>query len=142
MDNTTALKTLRLEPGASRSEIIAAYARLARRYPLAQFPDRHTRLLDAKQTLLQPEAVFKEILHHDRIELAWLSEALSAGEDADIQQMTINQLLAGLMRRPLREHAEAQVGRNTMLPGHALAQLLEEMGPEGLENLLRRFDPD
>lgn len=140
MDNATAFKTLRLEPGAGRSDILTAYARLARRYPLAQFPERHTRLLEAKQTLLNPEAVFKNILFDSQVELAWLSEALTHRQATNVQEMPISQLLAELMRRPIKEYAESQINYRAMSPDKAIEQMLDELGPAGLERLLGEFD--
>lgn len=139
MDNATALKTLRLEPGADRSAILTAYARLARRYPLAQFPERHTRLLEAKETLLNPEAVFKNILFDNQVELAWLSGALTGRRVTQVQDMPTSQLLAELMRRPIKEYTESQIKYGARSPDQMIEELLDELGSEGLEKLLGEF---
>lgn len=139
MDNATALKTLRLEPGAGRSDILTAYTRLARRYPLAQFPERHTRLLEAKQTLLNPEAVFKHILFDNPVELAWLGDALGPQRATQAQEMPVSQLLAELMRRPLRQYAESQATFRDRSSDNAIEQMLEELGAGDLENLFDKL---
>lgn len=90
MDRDTALGVLRLAADAQPEAIIAAYSRLARRYPSQQFPERHAQILEAKTALLNPELAFRAILFDEQIDVHWLNRyddqaPQPAGHDASLQ---------------------------------------------------------
>jgi hypothetical protein len=90
MDRETALDTLRLSANASHADIVAAFSRLARRYPLQQFAERHTRLLEAKSALLSPELAFKDMLFEENIDLNWLNR-YTTGDGARLETATADE---------------------------------------------------
>ncbi|MFT5084196.1 MAG: hypothetical protein ACI9Y1_002249 [Lentisphaeria bacterium] len=92
MNREAALSTLRLTAQASHADIVAAYNRLARRYPLQKFPERHTRILEAKTALLSPESAFKEMLFAEAIDLNWLNPYSSKGEKGNIQHLLMRHI--------------------------------------------------
>jgi len=142
MDRETALNTLRLSAHASRADIIDSYARLARRYPLQQFPERHTRLLEAKTALLSPESAFKDMLFEEIIDLHWLNRYSSKGEtnqsSASVDGPHPKQCLEALFRPILKMGLDLFPVNDSMTE---FAQLLDEISPEGLQDLIESFLP-
>lgn len=144
MDRQTALTTLRLSAQADRRDIITAYTRLARRYPLQQFPERHAQLLEAKTALLNPELGFKEMLFEENVDLGWLNHYAAKKETSPDTTHTnkiadSKQLLAALFRPHLKK------GLNLLaVPASGadakFAQALGEIGPEDLEEFMKRFN--
>ena len=143
IDRQAALTTLRLTEGASRADIIAAYSRLARRYPLQQFPERHTRLLEAKTLLLSPELAFKNILFEEQIDLSWLNP-YSIDEDkanknpTDSDQNPLQTCLQALFR-PHFKKGSMLFPMNEVHMEKTLSRLFDELGPKGLEELMGGF---
>lgn len=141
MDRTTALEALRLADQASRTEIVTAYNRLARRYPLQQFPARHTRLLEAKTALLNPELVFKDLLFEETIDLGWLnrypSEATVSKDAVPAEPSGPKQCLEALFRPHFKKSVDLFSVDSGMPEG--FARILEEIGPDGLQELMERF---
>jgi hypothetical protein len=145
MDRETALNTLRLPADADHSQIVSAYSRLARRYPLQQFPERHTRLLQAKTLLLNPETAFKEILTEDRVNLSWLnryattgmanSGAVVASAEPDPKQC---------LEAMLRPHLISNADSFSKTPGldDELERMIEELGIEGIQGLIDKIGFD
>lgn len=141
MNQTTALEALRLKDQASRTEIVTAYNRLARRYPLQQFPERHTRLLEAKTALLNPELGFKDLLFEETIDLSWLNRYAAeptASKDTPVGQSSgPKQCLDALFRSHFKKSVDlfsVDVG----MP-EDFARILEEIGPDNLQELMERF---
>ena len=139
IDRKTALDTLRLPANAGRSEIVVAYNRLARRYPLQQFPERHTRLLQAKTVLLNPETAFKAMLMEETIDLSWLNrystqrtdngETASAGLSANPKQC-----LEAMFRPQLKKGVD--LFPEAFGLDNEFAQMIKALGPEGLQGLI------
>jgi hypothetical protein len=102
MDRNTALKTLRLLGEPQKREILTAYTRLARRFPIQQFPERHKRLLQAKEVLLSPEYGFQEVLFEQKVCVDWCQLPTQAVPEAD--QMVMHSL-AALVRPLLQSEA-------------------------------------
>ena len=96
MNRARALEVLRLGSAATEADIIAAYNRLARRYPMQQFPERHSDLLQAKTCLLQPELAFNHILHEETLELSWLNQYLKMPQTEAAEGPVINELQQGV----------------------------------------------
>ena len=143
MDRETALGTLRLSANASHDDVVTAFSRLARRYPLQQFAERHTRLLEAKTALLSPELAFKDMLFEETIDLNWLNRYTTRNEadqeTASADKSNPKQCLEALLRTHLKK------GR-TLFPmdaamGNDFAEILDELGPEGLRKLIDNFGP-
>lgn len=141
MDRETALGILRLSANASHADIVTAFSRLARRYPLQQFTERHTRLLEAKTALLNPELAFKDMLFRETIDLNWLNRyTIGDGVSQDTAPAdgpNPNQCLEALLRPHLKKGVNlfpmgATLGRN-------LSQVLDELGPEALRDLIENF---
>ncbi len=142
MDRTTALNTLRLATDASHSDIIAAYNRLARRYPLQQFPKRHTQLLDAKTALLSPDNAYKAMLFEDTLDLSWLNtytpqvdaNQTTTASDAPV---TPKQCLEALCRQHFKR------GPDLFAPDEELdadfVRLLNELGPDGIQEIINNM---
>ncbi|MEE8056623.1 MAG: hypothetical protein V3T17_02125 [Pseudomonadales bacterium] len=148
MDRETALNTLRLPANASRSAIVAAYSRLARRYPLQQFPERHTRLLQAKTVLLNPEKAFKAILMEETIDLSWLNpysnkESQGADSDETVPADLLSspkQCLEALFRPHLKKGVD--LFPNAVGFEDECAQIIKALGPGGIEKLINGFPFD
>lgn len=142
MDRETALDTLRLSTNASHADIVAAFSRLARRYPLQQFAERHTRLLEAKAALLSPELAFKDMLFEENIDLNWLNR-YTTGDGARLETATADepsprQCLEALFRPHLKNgftffHMDTSMEND-------FAKILDELGPEALQDLIDNFD--
>ena len=132
MDRETALSTLRLSADASRTDILTAFSRLARRYPLQQFPERHARLLEAKTALLSPELVVKNILFEDRVDVAWLNRYPKEGQS--------NEAAARAEHKPMQLQIEAMFRPHlkrglSLFPvgtsfGQEVNRLFDELGPD------------
>ena len=107
MDRETALTVLRLDDNPDESRIVAAYARLTRRYPRNQFPERYERLLQAKERLLNPPLGFKEILF-DAVAppLAWLPSGEPSVEAEEEERLAYR--LGCILRQAILKHREAQ----------------------------------
>ena len=145
MDRETALNTLRLPADADHSQIVSAYSRLARRYPLQQFPERHTRLLQAKTLLLNPQTAFKDILTEDTVNLSWLnryattgmanSEAVVASAEPDPKQC-----LEAMLRPHLISNADSF--SKTLGLDDELERMIEELGIEGIQGLIDKIGFD
>ena len=142
MDRETALNTLRLAADASHTDVIAAYSRLARRYPLQQFPERHARLLEAKTALLSPELAFRDMLFDEQIDMSWLNRYSSQDESnqnpVSADESRLQPCLETLFRPHLRKGTALFPMSTHMLDG--LGQLLDELGPDGLEELIEKLD--
>lgn len=142
MDKATALSTLKLPPSATRSDILAAFTRLARRYPLQQFPERHTRLLEAKKMLLNPEAGVKEILFGSEVDMSWLNHYICEQDVRDASATEDAHALHACVEALCRPHL--QKGRMLCpLPvdfPQELDELLAGLGPEGVMELLNKFN--
>lgn len=142
MDRETALGILRLSANASHADIVTAFSRLARRYPLQQFTEGHTRLLEAKTALISPELAFKDMLFKETIDLNWLNRYTTgdgANQDtASDDEPNPKQCLEALFRPHLKK------GRSLFPVGAAiggsLSQILDELGPKGLRDLIENFD--
>ncbi|MFT5083320.1 MAG: hypothetical protein ACI9Y1_001362 [Lentisphaeria bacterium] len=141
MNREAALNTLRLTAQASHADIVAAYNRLARRYPLQQFPARHTGILEAKTALLSPESAFKEMLFAETIDLNWLnSYSINSEKGQDttsIDEAHSKQCLETLFRPHLKKGCDLfppSVGMET-----EFFQMLNELGPEGLQDFMEYF---
>lgn len=140
MDKETALGTLRLSTDESRTDIIAAYDRLARRYPLQQFSERHARLLEAKTILLSPELAFKNILLEEHIDMKWLNRYSSRDESSQLasaDQNTLPLCLEALCRSHLKK-GFSLFPIDASMEGE-FAQLFDELGPDGLQELIEGF---
>jgi hypothetical protein len=142
MDRETALDTLRLSANASHADIVAAFSRLARRYPLQQFAERHTRLLEAKSALLSPELAFKDMLFEENIDLNWLNR-YTTGDGARLEIATADepsprQCLEALFR-PHLKNGFTFFPMDTSMEND-FAEILDELGPEALQELIDNFD--
>jgi hypothetical protein len=147
MDRETALNTLRLPANADHSQIVSAYNRLARRYPLQQFPDRHTRLLQAKTLLLNPETAFKDILTEDTVNLSWLNRYAtnglsSSGPAVANAEPDPKRCLEALLRPHLISNSDnfARIGAFDF--DGELARMIEELGIEGVQGLIDKVGFD
>ena len=147
MDRETALNTLRLPANADHSQIVSAYGRLARRYPLQQFPERHTRLLQAKTLLLNPETAFKEILTEDTVNLSWLNryatrETTSSGSEVARAEPDPKQCLEAMLRPHLMSNADSFSRTGAFDFDDELARMVEELGLEGIQGLIDKIGFD
>jgi len=131
MDRPTALSTLRLSGEPERQAIITAYTQLARRYPMHQFPERHSRLLQAREILLNPEMRFRDILFGDEVDVDWYQppEQITTGQGRSLQQ-SLTAILRPIMRSVTQPLPEQE------LPPF-LQDMLEELGPDELARLIR-----
>jgi len=131
MDRSTALSTLRLSGEPERQAIINAYTRLARRYPMHQFPERHSHLLQAKEILLNPEMRFKDILFGDEVNVDWYQppEQITIGQGSSLQQ-SLTAILRPVMQSVTQPSSELE-------PLSFLQDMLEELGPDELARLIR-----
>jgi hypothetical protein len=148
IDRETALNTLRLSAQANRADIVTAYSRLARRYPLQQFPERHTRLLEAKTALLSPELGFRDMLFEEAVDLSWLNrypteektnqDTVPVGTSPVSTPPHPKQFLEALFRPHLKKNLEL----SSMDAGmeDELAQILDDLGGEGLQELIERLN--
>ena len=141
MDRETALSTLRLSTDASRTDIVTAYSRLARRYPLQQFPERHARLLEAKTALLSPELAVKNILLEEHIDMGWLNryskESKSNKKTTSVDQNPMQLCIEAIFRPHLKKGALLFPVDTPLEEG--FNQLLNEIGPDGLLELIENF---
>ena len=142
MDRETALATLRLSANASPADIVTAFSRLARRYPLQQFAERHSRLLEAKTALLSPELMFKEMLFEETIDLSWLNR-YTTGDGASLETASADepnpkQCLEALFRPHLKKGLTLFPMDTAM--ENDFTEILDELGPEGLQELIDNFD--
>ena len=149
MDREAALNTLRLPANADYSQIVSAYSRLARRYPLQQFPERHTRLLQAKTLLLNPETAFKDILTEDTVNLSWLNryatratarDTADSGPAVASTEPDPRQCLEALLRPHLISKADSF--SRTVEFEDELEQMIEELGLEGIQGLIDKIGFD
>jgi hypothetical protein len=149
MDRETALNTLRLPADADHSQIVSAYGRLARRYPLQQFPERHTRLLQAKTLLLNPETAFKDILTEDTVNLSWLNR-YATGETANSgravesasAEPNLKQCLEAMLRPHLISNADSFSRTGVFDFGDELGRMVEELGIEGIQGFIDKIGFD
>jgi hypothetical protein len=142
MDRETALGILRLSANASHADIVTAFSRLARRYPLEQFTERHSQLLEAKTALLSPELAFKDMLFKETIDLNWLNRyTVGDGVNQDpapADGQNPKQCLEALLRPHLKKGISLFPIDATMEEN--LSQILDEFGPEGLREMIENFD--
>ena len=108
IDREAALKALRLDAEATREQIVGAYNKLARRYPLQQFPDRHSKILQAKAALLNPEQAFKMILQQDSVDLRWLNRYSKQNSNDSIARdkgaIDVKDCLSAMMRPSIKNN--------------------------------------
>lgn len=130
MDKSTALSTLRLSGEPERQAIITAYTRLARRYPMHQFPERHSRLLQAKEALLNPEMRFRDILFENKADIDWYQppEQTTTGQGSSLQQ-SLTAILRPVMRSVTQPSPELD-------PLSFLQDMMEQLGPDELAKLI------
>ena len=130
MDKSTALSTLRLSGEPERQAIITAYTRLARRYPMHQFPERHSRLLQAKEALLNPEMRFRDILFENEADIDWYQppEQTTTGQGNSLQQ-SLTAILRPIMRSVTQPSPELD-------PLSFLQDMMEQLGPDELAKLI------
>ena len=143
MDRETALTTLRLSKAPEPSEIISAYNRLARRYPLQQFPERHTRLNEAKSALLNPEIGFKGILTEEDLDLSWLDKhsTTPATEKPGPKEALSNprQSVEVLMRPHFQEGADLLLQTFRDENPMELDPLIDDMDPNELRRMINQL---
>lgn len=141
MDRETALSTLRLSTDATHADILTAFSRLARRYPLQQFPKRHTSLLEAKSVLLNPELAFRNVLFDEHIDLGWLNRYSKKDESnksiTSADQDPIQFCMEAIFRPHLKQ-GSLLFPINTPLEKN-LSRLLDEIGPDNLRELIESF---
>ena len=147
MDRETALNTLRLPADADHSQIVSAYSRLARRYPLQQFPERHTRLLQAKTLLLNPQTAFKDILTEDTVNLNWLNryaagETANSGPEVASAEPAPRQCLEAMLRPHLISNADSLSRTGAFDFDDELKQMIEDIGLEGIQGLIDKIGFD
>ena len=147
MDREAALNTLRLPANADYSQIVSAYSRLARRYPLQQFPERHTRLLQAKTLLRNPETAFKDILTEDTVNLSWLNryatmETANSGPEVARAEPDTKQCLEAMLRPHLLSNADSFSRAGAFDFDDELARVIEELGLEGVKGLIDKIGFD
>jgi hypothetical protein len=82
MDTQTARTALGVTDTATDADIIKAYTRLTRRYPMQQFPERHQELLEAKDALMQSDRVWQDILFSSQVSLPWLQAHVPSQSNA------------------------------------------------------------
>ncbi len=133
MDKNTALSTLRLSEEPERQAIITAYTRLARRYPMHQFPERHSCLLQAKEVLLNPETRFRDILFEDEVDIDWYQppDPATTGQGSSLQQS-----LAAILRPVIRTTAESSSELGSL---SFLQDMMEELEPDELAKLIEEL---
>ncbi|MBB3061695.1 hypothetical protein [Microbulbifer rhizosphaerae] len=134
MDKSTALETLRLSPGAEPKAIVAAYTRLARRYPMHQFPERHGRLLQAKEILLNPAGVFHKILFDEEVSLDWYPPRQPQGTR---QEPALAHSLAAILRPAI-----LNAGSVPFASTASIDDMLGMIDPKVLAGLLESFGDD
>lgn len=143
MDRETALNTLRLPADADHSQIVSAYSRLARRYPLQQFPERHTCLLQAKTLLLNPQTAFKDILTEDTVNLSWLNRyATGGGPEVASAELAPRQCLEAMLRPHLISNADSLSRTGAFDFDDELKQMIEDIGLEGIQGLIDKIGFD
>ncbi len=73
-----ALTELGLKPGATHDKAAAeqAFARLARRYPPSQFPERFQRLLAARAVLVHEDRSWHDFITAPAVDLSWAADKL------------------------------------------------------------------
>ncbi len=139
MDRQTAQEVLRLSDSPSRKEVVTAYSRLARRYPMQQFPERHARLLEAKDALLNPQMAFKAILTEQTVDLTWLNrherqKTNQASSNVNDVQVDPRQYLEAWCRPHFKKGIELfpdESGCESMLE-----EMIKVLGPKGLFDLM------
>ncbi len=132
MDRSIALSTLRLSGEPERQAVITAYTRFARRYPMHQFPERHSRLLQAKEILLNPEMRFRDILFENKVDVDWYQppEQITTGQGSSLQQS-----LAAILRPVMRSATQPSSEQN---PLSFLQDMMEQLGPDELARLIEK----
>lgn len=129
MDRNTALATLRLSGNPDRQTVVAAYTRLARRYPSNQFPERHERLLRARELLLEPDPGFREILFDSEAALDWYPRPESASSaESDSLPQSLGAILRPLILRGPDLDEQGPIA--------LLQEMMEQLDPELLEKLM------
>ena len=122
---------------------MSAYNRLARRYPLQQFPDRHTRLNEAKSVLLNPETGFKEILTESDLDISWLNQYSTkpVPDNADPVDPLSNprQSFEVLMRPHIQYGVDSLIGTDEMDFTGKFRDILKYIDPDELERMHEEF---
>ncbi len=144
INREVALNTLRLPIDANRADIISAYGRLARRYPLQQFPERHSQLLEAKSLLLNPELAFQEILTEDVLDISWLNQYSHLPQsENNVNVVDTNSAMKNCLQALLRPHLlkKAALFEDKLDIGFDadIDQILDELGHDGLRKLIDEF---
>ena len=149
MDRATALKTLNLSPNATETDILKAFSRLTRRYPLHQFPERHTLILEAKTALLNPALAFRDLLLDEQLDLSWIESYTHQVDEAASQQASDQTRLQ--QTPPPLQQALSQITRSHLKKGLKLfpsLNLLEnhfddlhnQLDPADIQRMMQLFD--
>ncbi|MBN4055257.1 hypothetical protein JYU12_00775 [bacterium AH-315-K03] len=136
MDKNTALSVLRLEETVDRTQIVSAYNRLARRYPMQQFPQRHNQLLQAKEVLLNPQVVFQDIFHNDVLNLKWLNQFTTNNNKNSDNNPRYNskECLEALLRPHFARGFELFYHEST------LENMLSDLDPAEIEEMMKQME--
>lgn len=129
-----ALAALRLPPEAlpSRREVLEAFARLSRRYPLVSFPERFGELLAARDALLDPARDLRDLFTARQVDLTWLP-ALAQTKSVERDEDGGRELLLDMLRKVFVE------GDGYGPDESGLGEILDSMDPEMLEAALREL---
>lgn len=139
MERAAALQLLKLTTSATREDVLQAFNRLARRYPMAQFPDRHMALLDAKTCLLSNKADFSAVLFDQQIDMSGFAPYLKRQVPNHQDANALRTQVANFMRPILRDTSELKVDESSM---GSIFDMMQSMTPQDLAALFRRHFDD
>jgi len=104
MDESKAREVLRLSPDAGPDEAIAAFYRLAKRYPAGQFPERYAQLMHAREALESVEGTepYLAIIRSRDIDFSDIAESMQKAGALSIQIPPARELSEELVRQAWR----------------------------------------